>query len=199
MPFQVLPRPLTYRVSEESYLQEPPYLFSYKLPTSLELEMNLKQPSLCSVGWVWKENLWVLKLARRISSCLSSFCCIILSCCNRFVLESRGAGMQPGFHDAQFLPGHFFIWKCMYGDEWKPFSPPLAKPPPWMHPKHVELALNFWYASRKFWTKHNPTVGSLCSLCCVCWWSVGKQMDWALPNAIWKACKHVGTSGIGSY
>lgn len=100
----MLPKPLTYRVSEESYLQEPPCLFSYKLATSLELVMNLKQTSLCPVGWVWKENLWVLKLVQWISSCLSSFCCIILSCCNRFVLESRGAGMQPGFHNASTNP-----------------------------------------------------------------------------------------------
>lgn len=168
----MLPRSLTYRMSEESYLQERPYLFSYKLATSLELVMNLKQTSLCLVGWVWKENLWVLKLVQRISSCLSSFCCIISSCCNRFVPESRGTGMQPGFYDAQILPRHFFLWKCIYSDEWKPFCPPLPQHPPfvaWMRPKHVELALNFWYASRKFWTKHNPTVGSLCSLCCMCW------------------------------
>lgn len=104
IPFQMLPRPLTYRVSEKSYLQEPPYLFSYKLATSLEPVMNLKQTSLCPVGGVWKENLWVLKLLQRISSCLSSFCCIILSCCNRFVLEWKGTGMQPGFHNTQILP-----------------------------------------------------------------------------------------------
>ena len=129
--FQILPRPLTYRTSEESYLQEPPYPFSYKLAISLGLVMNLKQTSLCPVGWVWKENLWVLKLVRWISSHLSSFWCIILSCGNRFALESRGTGTQPGFGDAQILPGHLFICKCVYHDEWKlPFSPPLPEPPP---------------------------------------------------------------------
>lgn len=84
--FEILPRPLTYGASEESYLQEPPYPFSYKLAISLGLVMNLKQTSLCPVGWVWKENLWFLKLVQRISSHLSSFWCIILSCWNRFVL-----------------------------------------------------------------------------------------------------------------
>lgn len=84
--FEILPRPLTYGASEESYLQEPPYPFSYKLAISLGLVMNLKQTSLCPVGWVWKENLWFLKLVPRISSHLSSFWCIILSCWNRFVL-----------------------------------------------------------------------------------------------------------------
>lgn len=121
--------------------------------------MNLKQTSLCPVGWVWKENLWVLKLVQWISSHLSSFWCIIFSCCNRFVLESRGTGTQPDFGNAQILPGHLFFCKFVNLMSETPFSPlPFLSPLLCSSnaPKACWISIEFLVCKQKVLNKIQP-------------------------------------------